>query len=283
MASTIRTIKASEMRTSFGHQAPYGTYAPRGMQKFLLLLARGSFLKRGLFRPTMARLIMGKPGTPIDVDFRNCQYRLMGSNNLIEYGMLLNPRYNGEDIDFLLAQAPAGSHFIDLGSNIGLYSLPMAKTAAPNGIVISIDANPMMGQTLEWSAAASKLDNVKVVSCAVSDRDGRADLMVRKDDVAIVHVKETPDGAVPVRTLASIVKEHGLTSIYGLKIDIEGHEDKALVPFLTAAPAELLPKRIVIEHPRPQEDYPGCAAAFKARGYQLKGRNQNNSFYELHI
>jgi len=36
---------------------------------------------------------------------------------------------------------------------------------------------------------------------------------------------------------------------YGLKIDIEGHEDKALVPFLLNAPKTLLPNKIVIEQP----------------------------------
>ena len=32
-----------------------------------------------------------------------------------------------------------------------------------------------------------------------------------------------------------------------LKIDIEGHEDKALVPFLLNAPKNCFPKKIVIE------------------------------------
>jgi FkbM family methyltransferase len=283
MNKEIRTIKASEMRGDALVQPPFGTYAPRGKQKALLFLARITFLKRGLFRRTMTRLIMGQSGTPIDVDFRGCHFRLQGANNLIEFGILLNPRYNGEDIDFLIDGAPSGANFVDVGSNIGLYSLPMAKAASPKGRVVSIDANPLMASTLTWNANASNLSNVQVISCAVSDRDGRADLMVRKDDIAIVHVVEKSDGAVPVRTLSSLLEEHNIQSIHGLKIDIEGHEDKALVPFLSQAPKQLLPKRIVIEHPKPTEDYPGCTAVFKARGYLLKGRNQNNSLYELGV
>ena len=37
------------------------------------------------------------------------------------------------------------------------------------------------------------------------------------------------------KVLGAIVDEAGIQSIYGLKIDIEGHEDKALVPFFGSA------------------------------------------------
>ena len=71
------------------------------------------------------------------------------------------------------------------------------------------------------------------------------------------------------------------TRIDGLKIDIEGHEDKALAPFLDGGERSMLPRRIVIEHPEPDADYPGCAAAFARHGYELVGRTRNNSLYRL--
>ena len=68
-------------------------------------------------------------------------------------------------------------------------------------------------------------------------------------------------------------------SIYGLKIDIEGHEDKALVPFLLNAKNSLLPKKIVIEKLTANSDYPRCTEAFAKLGYKLVARSKNNSFY----
>lgn len=233
-----------------------------------------------MFRGSMAALIMRLSNTPLDVIFRGCGFRLFGNQNLIEYGILLEPKYNAGDIDFLLEGSTATANFVDLGSNIGLYSLPCAK-AAPQGVTVSIDANPKMADLLSWNTVASNLTNVRMISCAVSDTEGRGDLVIRKDDIAIVALVEKQDGAVPVRTLASIIAELGLNAIYGLKIDIEGHEDKALVPFLDKARRELLPKRIVIEHPEPEVDYPGCTAAFARHGYALVGRSRNNSFYRL--
>ena len=78
------------------------------------------------------------------------------------------------------------------------------------------------------------------------------------------------------------IKENNIENIYGLKIDIEGHEDKALVPFLLNSKDSLLPKKIVIEKLSKNTDYLGCKMAFEKLNYQLISRSKNNSFYERH-
>ena len=64
------------------------------------------------------------------------------------------------------------------------------------------------------------------------------------------------------------------------EIDIEGHEDKALVPFLLNSSETLLPKKIVIEKLSKNSDYPGCLMAFEKLNYKLVSRSKNNSHYE---
>lgn len=262
-------------------QPPYGACAPNALQRGLIALARATPLSRGFFRRGVTRLIFALGfGRPLDVAFRGCAYRLHGGRNLIENGLLLTPDYNAADIDFLLRGAVAGDVFVDIGSHIGLYALPLAQAAGPRGMVLAVDANPLMAERLAFNAAASGLGNVRIFACGLGDRDGRAALHIRKDDLAIVSIEEDPAGSIPVRTLASVVAESGATRIAGLKIDVEGYEDKVLVPFLTAAPDGLLPRRIVIETSADGTDYPGCAAAFAARGYALVRRTRNNSLYE---
>lgn len=260
---------------------PFGQFAPNAWQRAMIGLARHSFLRRGLFRRTMTDLIMGSQGRPLDVRFRDCAYRLRGHNNLIEYGILLNPRYNAGDVDFLIEGCGPGGVFVDIGSNIGLYSLPLARNVGPAGKVVAIDANPLMARRLRWNAKASGLTNITVFASAVSDREGTASLAIRKEDIAIVSIEEDESGPVPVRTLPSILAEEGVTNIDGLKIDIEGHEDRVLAPFIEACDEARLPRRIVIERPPGGRDYPACAAAFAKRGYRAAGRSRNNSFYLL--
>lgn len=255
---------------------------PNSLQQWLIDFARNSPLRRGIFRASISRLIfLLGGGRPLDIGFRDVAFRLEGGRNLIEYGILLNPAYNAEDIDFLLGAVPEGGVIVDVGCNIGLYSLPLALAAGPQGRCISIDANPLMTARLLRNAALSGLGNVTAIASAVSDRAGSGQLAVRKNDDAIVAVEETAEGPIPVRTLASLLNDAGISRVDVLKIDIEGHEDKALAPYLDAAERAMLPRRIVIEYPEPNTDYPGCAAAFARRGYQLTGRTRNNSLYRL--
>lgn len=259
-------------------QPVYGTYLPNALQRGLIALGRATVLRRGAFRSGMTRLILSLGGGKLDIRFRGAAFRLNGERNLIEYGLLLVPEYNRADLDFLLDGAPEDACFVDLGCNIGLYALTLAA-ARPGGRVVGIDANPRMVAQIGWNAAAGGLSNVAAVHAAVSDREGMADLKIRKDDVAIVAVAEAEGGETPVRTLASIVAEAGLRRIDGLKIDIEGYEDKALVPFLDGCAPGLMPSRIVIEKAGPDVDYPGCTAAFARNGYRLVSRTRNNSLY----
>lgn len=217
---------------------------------------------------------------PLDIYFRKCAYRITGENNLIEYGILLDPKYNFFDLEFLIKGARNNSNFVDIGSNIGLYSQPLALNS-PEGITILIDANPNMISKLQFNINATNIQNIKVISSAVSDIQGKGSLKICKDDVAIVALDEGINDSIKIDTLENIIRSTKINSIFDLKIDIEGHEDKALVPFLLNTPKNLLPKKIVIERASKDQDYPGCKNAFDKLNYKLVGRSKNNSFYEL--
>lgn len=281
MQGTWRSVTAEERSTEDADaRLAFGHFLPNALQRALIAFCRATILSRGVFRGPMTRLILALGRGKLDLRFREAAFRIRGENNLIEYGLLLVPAYNGADISFLLEEAPADATFVDLGCNIGLYALPLA-VAHPSGRVLAVDAKPKMIARIRWNAHATGLGNTIAVHAAVSDTEGQGHLVIRKDDVAIVAITEDANGEMPVRTLGALVAEAGLTAIHGLKIDIEGHEDRALVPFLDGCPPGLLPHRIVIEHPEPETDYPGRTAAFARHGYRLIGRSRNNSFYLL--
>ncbi len=277
-----RKLTANEL-TDVGSAstAKFGHFSPNLLQRMLIRLCQHTVLKRGAARGWMTSLILACGDAQLDIFFRRAAFRIYGSNNLIEYGLLLNPGYNGVEIDFLMAGAGEESNFVDVGCNIGLYSLPLAMHS-PGGRVLAIDANPKMIDRIQWNANASGAANVAVIHTGVGDVSGQCDLLIRKDDLAIVSVELSSDGQMPMRLLHEVIQSEGLKAIHGLKIDIEGFEDKALVPFLNSAPVSLLPKKIVIEHPTPSSDYPGCTEAFARLGYKLVGRTRNNSLYQLH-
>jgi FkbM family methyltransferase len=259
--------------------SPWGTHAPGALQGLLIGLARRTFLHRGKARELMTRLIVAL-GSPLDISFRGCRFRIEGRNNLMDAGLLLNPAYNGREIGFLAEACAPGGVFVDIGANIGLYSLPLARAVGPQGRVLAIDAGKGVLARLEFNARASGLSQVEALNLAVGGREGAVELQIRRDDLAIVSVRESADGTVRMRPLLAILQDAAIGRIDALKIDIEGHEDAALVPFLAGAPEALLPRRIVIEFADiGGEDYPGCRRGLSARGYRLVGRTRNNSLY----
>ena len=281
LKSNWRSLKAHEIISSTEFNSyTFGIFTPNYIQKILIFIGKKSFLKRGLFRTSYSKIILSLKKRPLDVYFRKCAYRITGENNLIEYGILLDPKYNFSDLEFLLKGAKNNSNFVDIGSNIGLYSQPLAFNS-PDGLTVSIDANPNMISKLKFNINATKIQNIKVISTAVSDIQGKGSLKIRKDDVAIVALDEDVSSSIKINTLENIIKSTKINSIFGLKIDIEGHEDKALVPFLLSSPKNLLPKKIVIEQLSKNKDYPGCKNTFDKLNYKLVGRSKNNSFYEL--
>lgn len=275
------------MTAPYQHQAivgdaepPFGAFAPRGLQAVVLGLARVPPFYRGTLRRPMANLVrrLGATGT-VDVTTRDVSYRLRRGTNLIEDGILVHPSYNGVEIEFLLAGMPEGGTFIDLGANIGLYTLPLARKAGPRGRVLAIDANPDIVEALRFNIAASGLSNVTVACVAAGEAEGRARLAIDKNDLAIVEVEEDPSGDIPIRPLAAIVAEAGLAQVDALKADIEGFEDKALAPYLRMAGEALRPKRIVIEHLLRRNWKPDLFPLFESLGYRVAGRTRGNTLF----
>ena len=280
MKNKWRILSKGEQTASIENlHIDFGNFAPNSIQKFLIYIGQHSFLKRGLFRYRYSKIIFSLKKGPLDVYFKKCAFRIFGENNLIEYGILLDPKYNSLDLKFLLEGSNLDSNFVDLGSNIGLYSQPLAL-ASPNGIVLSIDANPLMKSRLLFNYKATAITNIRFVLSAVSNKIGTGSLKIRKNDNAIVALDETIQSNIKINTLENLLHENNIKNLYGLKIDIEGHEDKALVPFLLNAKESLLPKKIVIEKLSKNTDYPECTLAFKKLNYKLISRSKNNSFYE---
>ena len=83
---------------------------------------------------------------------------------------------------------------------------------------------------------------------AVSDHEGTVTLRIDADDSGgtridrdAMRTAEAETVSVPCRPLLAILDEAGITTIDALKIDVEGAEDLALVPFLRDAPPACCP------------------------------------------
>jgi FkbM family methyltransferase len=242
----------------------------------------------------LRRLALNRLGDrAIDTTVWNARARLYPYRNSCEKVALFTPqmydvlefRVLSDAIDRRLAAGKTFT-FIDIGANVGLYSLFVAGKAGALGRVLAIEPQPGIGARLEFNLRSNPGCKSEILAVAVSDRAGELDLVIDESNLGGTHVPRGPSSPaghaavrVQCRTLADIVAAAKLSEIDALKIDIEGHEDKALAPYLRDAPRELLPSLILIE------DNPSWEIDLGARlteaGYAVTARSRHNVVYTL--
>jgi FkbM family methyltransferase len=250
------------------------------MQAALIALTRGSFLKGGVTRKAMGDLVRGTGPRIIDTDFRGARFRVHLGDNLTERNLLLDPRTERAELDFLIAATPPDGVFVDLGANIGMYGLVVAA-ARPGARIIAIEPDPVIGARLANNRALSRLANVTICAEAAGDAVGELAFARDSHNLGESRIDLLGDLKVPVRPLTAILEAQGLTAIDALKIDVEGYEDRALVPFFRDWPRSGWPRAIVIEHVHPAQWEQDCMALLAGLGYRAQGTTEYNTLLAL--
>jgi FkbM family methyltransferase len=153
--------------------------------------------------------------------------------------------------------------FVDVGANVGLFSLMVASYAGANSKIIAIEPEPENLRRLRFNIAANPDIPIRVVPVALGETEGMVALNIDRRDRGGTRTRALADdgGAgkldtecqallVERRTLLEVVRQEGVSSIDALKIDVEGAEDETLVPFFRDAPAGLWPNLLIIEDAR---------------------------------
>lgn len=132
------------------------------------------------------------------------------------------------------AALAAGDTMVDVGANIGWFTMLGASRVGPTGRVLAVEPNPGSCRLIEQSAAANGFGAVDVVAAAVADHSGVAVLETDGSNGRIIPLDGGVEQAVPcsyvvpVRRLDDLVAAAGLSSLALVKIDVEGAEPLVL-------------------------------------------------------
>lgn len=255
-------------------QDAFGAYAPNAAQRLLLGLVRHTKLKRGVFRPAMSRLL---GSNPIDTTYQGARFRLYHRHSGTERGALFNPDYNIEELDFLRAHTPKGGVFVDVGANVGTFAVVMALHVGEAGRVIAIEPHPTALARLKFNAAGLPFRNVTLVNAAVGDEEGELAIATDESNLGASRI-EAEGIKVPSHLLASVLGQAGVGAVHALKIDVEGYEDRVLIPFFRKADPALWPGVVAIEHLERAGWAGDCIEDMVGRGYEIAGKTRSNTF-----
>ena len=176
-----------------------------------------------------------------------------------------------------------GMIFVDIGANVGTYALYVATRAGPGARVLAFEPHPRTFAKLAYNLHANGAGNVAAMNLAIAAEPGTMELY-SDGGGNIGHASLLREGAgevrgshaVKVAPLAAILAEDGIDAVDLLKIDVEGFEDHALLPFFDQAPERLWPKAILIETVLSILWQRDCLAVLADRGYRRAGETAEN-------
>jgi FkbM family methyltransferase len=130
-------------------------------------------------------------------------------------------------ISHFLAELTRGFGVLDVGANIGFFSMLASRAVGSEGIVIAVEPLARNLRSLYAATAANDATNVRVLALAASDKPGIARIACENDSSNGVLVPGIRGGEM----VQAGPLDEWLTDMPRLdvvKIDVEGHEPRAL-------------------------------------------------------
>jgi FkbM family methyltransferase len=197
----------------------------------------------------LLRIIMGKDKRN---EYLESNHVSLGDFLLVErpikaHGIKAIPRKHTADFEILFKEReiPLQSHlimnkgetFVDIGANVGYYTLKAATTYGNSVKVISIEAHPYNYKALCRNIACNRSTDIIAINKAVLDKKGIATLYghitdsnrLLTDDFSILgNYGKKSYLQVESDTIDNILRENNIKNVDVIKMDIEGSEVLAL-------------------------------------------------------
>ena len=146
---------------------------------------------------------------------------------------------------YLSSTLRPGDVFVDIGANVGYFTLLAARAVGPTGRVVAMEAMPATATKLRANVEANGLDNVEVIARAASDVDGHIDIFSGPvTNLGRTSTSPMADSTAVDRVecvvASSAVPQELWSRVRVVKIDVEGDELRVLHglrPLLAAMPA----------------------------------------------
>lgn len=260
--------------------SPFGTYPAEGRVRLLWRLADEHRLGRSL-RTGLRRFAASRFGGPYDAEVEGLRFRLYPGENYDCRKMIARRRLPEQvEHEALAPYLKPGAVFVDVGANIGSYAL---FAAARGASVIAIEADPSTASRLHFNIRANAevepyRCNIRVMRQAAGKCAGRARLWSKSSNRGFATMAteltlgewagDWQPVEVEVRPLADILKDAGVGRVDVLKIDVEGLEDRVLLPYLDALHPEERPVTVMCETNCSDIWTDDCRAALTAAGYR---------------
>ncbi len=268
--------------------SPFGQRQATAWKRWVWQFCNARFLSAGLrrkLRKRYARKITG----PFDFTHESINYRLYPAENHCDRTLFsrnhLPELAEHRALDGLIRP---GMTFVDVGANIGSYSLYVANKSVNDATILALEPHPRTYQKLLFNFAANGVATNNVLQLASGER--RSVMQLWSDGGSnIGHTSLLKAGTsnpkisvdVEVVPLQEILSAQGIENIDVLKIDVEGFEDQVLLPFFQSVPRTLWPGAVLIETAHRHIWQSDVIAHMADIGYSTRFETEENLLLEI--
>jgi FkbM family methyltransferase len=273
------------------NQEPFGTFKPtKKIQRKIEWCQQlpANWLGKQLAQ-LLRKQVFKQAKMPLDLQLGDVRMRCQLTDNISERGFVFMPwRWDSIEREVMIKALPPEGVFVDIGANVGIYSAIAATVLNRLGCVVAIEPNPPVYDRLKFNLSATRAGlrekpRIETIQQGVSDETGAFELYLDDDNLgasSLLEKQQAQSIKVKCQPLLDLIEAQKLSRIDVIKCDIEGAEDRALIPFLVDAPHHLLPHCFIFENN--QDQWQGdLLEVLKQRDYIKTHQTRLNYIYQL--
>jgi FkbM family methyltransferase len=125
-----------------------------------------------------------------------------------------------------------GDTVCDIGANIGIVTLLLARLVGKGGKVLAFEPNPVCWNALQAAIDRNQMSNAMALPFALGATSEERTLSIPLDNAGAASLADRAvrnsdkTTRVSVRTLDEVLTEHGIHSVQFMKLDVEGFESE---------------------------------------------------------
>ena len=200
-------------------------------------------------------------------------------------------RKENRELNYIKKAINKNTWFIDIGANIGLYSLHVASlnTKKKKINVLSVEPHPIMLVRLKENFDLLKTQNYYVKkkffivnkAIGVNKKIGYLDISGNHANSRLTLNKKKKTVRVKIVNIHELIKKYKIKKIGCIKIDTEGSEFQILKSLFNKKKSKtLLPYFMIIEHNR-DKNYYHLHNFIISKGYSVVFKSNSNYVYKL--
>ena len=269
------------------NSSSFGQYEPNFIVKVIIYITRNIgtnwFSKRLIFLFRKIAILLSRDC--IDTNLFGAKLRLYTKGNVSEKRALFSPQiFEKDERDFIKSRCKDNSVFIDIGSNIGLYSFSVGSVYKEfkNTKIFSIEPHPSLFQRLKYNALQNKDIPINPREIALMDKSGEVKLDTPDENLGQGKISNSGKHTVIAKNLIDFIKDEKIENISAMKIDVEGNEESVIIPFIENTNKKLLPLIIIIENNKSSWKT-DLIKLLEEKGYFIKKKTRMNYILELKV